>query len=170
MAGPLPDPNRRRRNPPTIPVTKLPAAGRKGRAPAVPSWVKLGKSGKAWWAWAWSTPQAAGWGVGMGFESLLARRASLEDDLSALAEVEGLDIGELMEYESYRKVRAAIQRVAALSVGRLQIFKEVRELDDRLGLTPKGMAALRWTIVAEKPELPAKTEVARIDDYRSRLG
>ena len=106
----------------------------------------------------------------MGFESLVARRASLEDDLSALAEVEGLDIGELMEYESFRKVRAAIQRVAALSVGRLQIFKEVRELDDRLGLTPKGMAALRWTIVAEKPELPAKAEVARIDDYRSRLG
>lgn len=169
MAGPLPDPNRRRRNAPTIPTTKLPAGGRKGRAPAVPSWTSLSKAGRAWWSWAWSTPQAAGWGVGAGFESLVARRASLEDDLSALAAVEGLDVGGLLGAESFRELRAVIQRVASLATGRLQIFKEIRELDDRLGLTPKGLAALRWTIVEENPAKADQSEVTRIDDYRARL-
>ncbi len=35
----------------------------------------------------------------------------------------------------------------------------MRELDDRLGLTPKGLAALRWKVVAdpqEQPETPAE--------------
>lgn len=169
MPGPLPEPNRRRRNAPTIPTTKLPAAGRAGRVPSAPSWCELAKAGKAWWAWAWKTPQAAAWSVGD--EPMIARRAALEDDLAALAAVESLDLADVLEQDDARRLRDVITRLAALATGRLQIMREMRELDDRLGLTPKGLAALRWTIVA--PERPADTKapssVARLDDRRTRL-
>lgn len=147
MPGPLPQATRRRTNAATIPTTHLPASGRKGRAPGVPPFVTLGKAGRAWWAWAWRTPQACAWAVGM--ESVAARRASLEDDLAALASVDGLDFSDLGERAD--EVRATVARVASLATGRLAILREVRELDDRLGLTPKAMAALRWSIVAEAP-------------------
>ena len=91
----------------------------------------------------WSTPQAAAWALG--HEGLVARRASLEDDLVALELVQGLDFDEFVG-EHMKDVREAVQRVAALATGRLQICREMRELDDRLGLSPKAMAQLRWTI------------------------
>lgn len=149
MPGPLPSQNRRRRNAPTVPTTTLPAKGRSGRVPAVPTWTRLRKSGMAWWRWAWHTPQAAGWAPGM--ESLVARRASLEDDLAAAGEVESLELDELLGAKS-AEVREAIGRLASLVSGRLVIFREMRELDDRLGLSPKGMATLRWTIADEEEE------------------
>ena len=78
----------------------------------------------------------------------MARRASLEDDLAALEAVQGLDFDDLLG-EKAMEVRLAVQHVAALATGRLQIVREMRELDDRLGLTPKAMAQLRWTIKGE---------------------
>jgi hypothetical protein len=39
---------------------------------------------------------------------------------------------------------------ASLAGDRLKLLKEARELDHALGLTPKGMAALHWKIVADK--------------------
>jgi len=146
--GPLPAPDALRRNAPTIPTTSLPASGRKGVAPAPPFGMDLGAEGSAWWSWAWSTPQAAGWSVGD--EYLVARRASLEDDLAALAAVEGLDCGNLDGADD--ELRKLIQRIAALATGRLQLMREMREIDDRLGLTPKGLAALRWKIVDDTPK------------------
>lgn len=154
MPGPLPDPNARRRNAPTIPTTNLPASGRHGPVPKVPKWVELGAAGKGWWAWAWKTPQAAGWSDGN--IPMVAQRASLEDDLASLAEVEGLDFADVDPTGNTAELRRTVQRVAALATGKLAILKECRELDDRLGLTPKGMAALRWTIVDDKPEEKAK--------------
>jgi hypothetical protein len=76
----------------------------------------------------------------------VARRASLEDDLAAIELVQGIDFSEVVDADRADAVRAAVQRVAALASGRLQILREMRELDDRLGLTPKAMAQLRWTI------------------------
>lgn len=154
---PLPTPNPRRRNAPTIPTTKLPAAGRAGDAPDCP--YALAAAGAVWWGWAWALPQAAAWSAGDVY--FVARRAAMEDDLAALGAVEGLDFEELAG--RYEETAAAIRRVAGLATGRLQVMKEMRELDDRLGLTPKGMAALRWTIVAEPekstgaPTSPSKT-------------
>lgn len=145
--GPLPDPNRRRRNAPTIPTTSLPVSGRPGRAPRPPAWLMLGAAGLAWWRWAWATPQACAWGPG--HEVAIARRASLEDDLAAVASVESLDLLDVADAEKTAEVRTVVSRLAALATGRLAICKECRELDDRLGLTPKGMAALRWTVVAD---------------------
>jgi hypothetical protein len=149
--GPLPDPNRRRRNAPTIPTTNLPASGRKGRAPQ--PLVYLGAAGTAWWRWAWRLPQACGWSEGD--LAMIGRRASLEDDLATIAKVEGLDFLDALEEEKAAKVRETIQRLAALATGKLALCREARELDDRLGLTPKGLAALRWKIVADVEPVPA---------------
>lgn len=168
--GPLPNPDRRRTNAPTIPTTHLPSTGRSGPVPRPPSWVNLDKAGKGWWAWAWKTPQAAGWSVGD--LAMIARRAGLEDDLSYLADVKGLDALAALGMDDSELVRL-VRGLAPLATGKLQILREMRELDDRLGLTPKGMAQLRWKIVDTEPESkPAGssiTAVANLDDRRARL-
>ena len=146
MRGPLPQQSRRRTNAPTFPTTQLPAAGRSDPPPKLPPSPKLGKAGRAWWRWAWSTPQAAAWALG--HEGMVARRASLEDDIAALEAVRGVDFDDLFGADA-AELRHVVQRVAALATGRLQLMREMRELDDRLGLTPKAMAQLRWTIKSE---------------------
>lgn len=169
MPGPLPNPQRRRTNAPTIPTTNLPAGGRHAPAPKVPRWVKLGKSGRAWWAWAWRTPQAAAWAAG--HEVFVARRASLEDDLSALEDIRGLDFDVLLG-ASASEARQAVARVAALATSRLSVLKEMRELDDRLGLSPKGMAALRWQVVADAPDVAGRDHGGNVvaPDRWQRMG
>jgi hypothetical protein len=104
---------------------------------------------------------------------MVARRASLEDDLTALAKVNGIDVSEMGEDANLREMRAVIANLASLATGKLQILREMRELDDRLGLTPKGMAALRWVVVQDTPAETPKQEdlpagVASMD-RRSRL-
>ena len=163
MPGPLPNPQRRRRNAPTIPTTALPAAGREGRPPRVPPGVRLGKAGRAWWRWARKTPQADAWASG--HEGVVHRRASLEDDLAALETVHGIDLGEVLGDDHVgRALREVVVRLAGLATGRLQILKEMRELDDRLGLTPKAMAALRWTVgePETKPDEGAGEDLAEV--------
>lgn len=153
--GPLPNPEKRRRNAPTIPTTALPAGGHTGRIPRSP--YSLGSAGAAWWKWAWRTPQAAAWSAGDLFA--VARRAQLEDDVSAL-ECDGLGpipdgFDDLAEYLD--NVKFVVQHLKALAGGKLAVIKEMRELDDRLGLTPKAMASLRWSITedAAKPSRSA---------------
>lgn len=169
--GPLPDPNRRRRNAPTIPTTNLPAGGYTGEMPVPPEWVDLGEAGLAWWAWAWRTPQAAAWSPGD--DCMIARRASLEDDLRIQNQVDSMDFFDALNAEEAAAVKQLIGRLAALASGRLAICKEMRELDNLLGLTPKGMAALRWKIVPDpkaKETAPSTGgNVASLDDRRARL-
>lgn len=170
MPGPLPKPSRRRRNAPVVPTTTLVSGGRTDPAPEVPEWSHLGDAGQAWWAWAWATPQALAWGTAVGMESWVARRASLEDDLSAIESVDGLDWLELADAENARDFRDVVGRVAAMVTGRLSIMREMREMDDRLGLSPKGMAQLRWTIVDETPKAPAvRTSTTSTKNRRERL-
>ena len=174
--GPLPTRNPRRRNAPTIPTTSLPVSGRKGAAPAVPEWIALRRAGLAFWKWAWATPQACAWGDSVGQESIIARRAQLEDMAAALNDVRGLDFDDMnlegTDAGNRREVAAAVAQVCSLATNHLQLMKEMRELDDRLGLTPKGMESLRWKVVAD--ETPAETApatpgVTRIDSRRDRL-
>ena len=79
---------------------------------------------------------------------------------------------EVLESETQAEVRRAVSRLASLATGRLGIMREMRELDDRLGLTPKAMAQLRWTVVAEDPADQAADDdsgVARLEERRRRL-
>lgn len=167
MPGPLESPTKKRRNAPTIPTTNLPASGRGGDAPSCP--YALGIPGAAWWAWAWALPQAAAWSGGDLY--VVARRASLEDDIEALARVEGLDALDVLEVEKATEFRQLIQRLAALATGRMGLAKEMRELDDRLGLTPKAMAAMRWKITDDaEPETKAPVRQLRaVHDPRAAL-
>lgn len=154
--GPLPKPDARRRNAPTIPTTKLPAGGRTERAPAVPKPYKLGKAGAAFWRWAWKSPQATSWDSGALYT--VARRSSLEDDLAALdlpdTTLEVIDLLGIDE-ESAKLVAFALRQLKAHGAGRTSVMKEMRELDKVLGLNPKALADLRWTIVADAAPPPA---------------
>jgi hypothetical protein len=176
MPGPLPDPESVRRNAPTIPTTKLPAGGRRGAIPEVPRWRQLGVAGREWWDWAWHTPQACSWDDGQLLK--VADRASLEDDLIAVHradEVEDFlrDVGNAADLT---ELKAVVRHMAALISGRLSILQRISELDDRLGLSPKGRDQLRLKIVADDDyypktsktsgETPAK--VTQIDHRRRR--
>lgn len=150
--GPLPKATRRRTNAPTIPTSVLPAEGLSRPAPAVPKTYKFGTAAKAWWKWAWSTPQAAAWSDGDLYA--LARRASLEDDLVAVALVESFDLADYLDVDdsaAVQRLGEVMRRLKALAGGRLAVMKEMDALDIQFGLTAKGMAQLRWTITADEP-------------------
>lgn len=181
--GPAPDPNARRRNAPTIPTTELPAAGREGRAPTLPKgYNNLGKIGRAWWRAAWKLPQATKWDEGSVYA--VARRARLEDRLAAL-DVEmptdqledvmlhaaGADGDEDRIRTAIRDMAAVVYQLKALAGGEVAVMKAILELDGRLGLNPKAMNDLRWTIaeaVDDQADVP--DDVAHLADYRDRLG
>lgn len=175
MPGPLPDPNARRRNAPTIPTSVLPAEGNDGPTPVVPASYDLGAAGQAWWSWAWRLPQAAGWSAGDLYA--LARRASIEDDLVSLERAD-FDLEELLgiEKDSERTsaLEAIIRRLKALAGGKVSLMREARELDNRFGLTPKGLADLRWTIRATEatpePAAGQEDEVGKRREERRERG
>lgn len=164
--GPLPNPQKRRRNAPTIPTTNLPAGGRTGTAPRPPKSHPLGKAGTAWWKWAWHTPQAAAWDPGALYT--IAHRAQLEDSLALLAEIVPMRLAEFLEVDPDERldvVEDVLRATRALAGGRLSVMKEIRELDDRLGLTPKGLAQLRWRIVEDTPTRDADTPAPSASRY-----
>jgi hypothetical protein len=162
--GPLPTENPRRRNQPTIPSTSLPKGGRKGPIPKCP--LELGDAGRAWWRWAWRLPQATRWDAGARY--FVARRAVLEDHAVALRFDAELDLGDLFDadnQEAARRVEWALGMLKRSASGEVALFKEMRELDNRLGLNPKAMGDLRWTIdggAEAESEPKAGAEVRRL--------
>lgn len=143
--GPLPNPQARRRNSPTIAAADLPAEGRRGEAPECP--LDLAEAGSCWWKWAWSTPQATKWDAGALY--FVARRALLEDHAAALDFADELDLGDLFaadDFDAKSRVEWALSLLKRSATGEVALMKEMRELDNRLGLNPKAMADLRWTI------------------------
>lgn len=166
--GPLPNPNRRRTNPPTIPTTKLPASGYQGEIPECP--YRLEAAGEAWWLWAWRTPQASAWDPGSLYS--LARRARLEDTLAALHLIDDFELLDLFaqgDIEARSRVEWALRTLKASASGALAVQKEMRELDDKFGLTAKGLAALRWTIVPDGADEKPAPRAARASTSRNHL-
>jgi len=49
----------------------------------------------------------------------------------------------------------------------VSLMSEVRQMEDRLGLTPMSLLRLRWKIVDEAPAIESVTD---LDAYRSALG
>jgi hypothetical protein len=165
MAGPLPNPQSRRRNSPTRASTTLPAAGRKGRPPKCP--YPLAEAGRTWWKWAWSLPQATAWDKGALY--VVARRAALEDDLEILENVGDLsDIVGMAPVDAIAQLEFILGRLKGIASGRSQVMREMRELDNRLGLNPKAMADLRWAIDDDAEPKPKgrKAKVTKLDEYR----
>jgi hypothetical protein len=158
MPGPLPNPQSRRRNAPTIPTTQLPREGRQGAPPEPP--YELGAAGAKWWLWAWGLPQATAWDDGALYG--LARRAQLEDDVRTLDEAEGFVLEDFMDVSEEdrdvaKRLEALMRRLKALAGGRVSVMREMRELDNRFGLNAKAMADLRWSI-ADDHTAPAPTQ------------
>ncbi len=122
---------------------------------------ELAAAGAEWWAWAWQTPQASKWGDGHLY--VVARRARLEDDVAALAAFnDHLDLADLLAgagIEATGRVEWALRTLKGQASGKLTVEREMRELDDRLGLTPK--ASLGW-----KFDEPAKGD--GLDDLARR--
>lgn len=148
--GPLPTGEAARRNKPKIPTTNLPAEGYQGPIPECP--VELGEHGRVWWAWAWRTPSAAGWSDGDLY--FLGHRAQLEDDIKALDSEDFTVLDEVLampDDDAAAILGGLINRLKSLATGKSSLLTRVNDMDDKLGLTPKGMAALRWKIV-EAPE------------------
>jgi hypothetical protein len=147
--GPLPSGDARRSNAPAIASTVLPRAGRTARAPTVPKPYRLGKAGAAWWRWAWKLPQATQWDSGTLY--FVVRRAQLEDDLAAREIASGVDLDELLagaDREAIRAIGDAFAALHRIAAGSTALMREARELDNRLGLNPKAMAELRWSVAA----------------------
>lgn len=139
MPGPVPAAERRRRNEPTFPTTRLPVSGYRGPIPKVPAQVVLETAGKAWWRWAWRTPQAAAWNAGHLWN--VARRAQLEDVWAK----------QLEDGKATAAMASAMQM-----------------LENRLGLTPKGMLELRWEIVADIPAPDAAPDPEHANEVAQR--
>lgn len=144
--------------PAPTPATALPPGGRRGRAPKCP--YELGAAGETWWRWAWKTPQASQWDTGSHY--LIGRRAQLEDSLAALDQFDpgaldeffrSLDLsGDEAVWDAISGLGRIIGRLQALAGGRLAIVQKMAELDDRLGLNPRALAALKWAVTNGKPK------------------
>src|ERR1039458_6768545 len=126
-AGPLPTPNRRRRNAPTFATSRLDSEGRSGRKPACP--YKLGDAGKKFWTWAWETPQALKWGDWARYT--VARRAALEDDLENLDLVNTLGICDLLEMdegsEMAQRLDSILKTLKRLAGNKMAVIKADRK-------------------------------------------
>lgn len=155
MAGggryPNPDGERRNRAPQQFDWTVLPLEGRAGPAPELPAWRAWTDRTLAWWAKLWSTPQATMWDPsGRSLHTL----ALLHHDLM---------LDELREQP----------RAASLSA-------EMRQHEDRHGLTPKAMLQLRWRVstapAADAPVFtlvpagPPRPDVSEMPSKRAKKG
>lgn len=126
MPGPPPKPasERRRANAPMANTLQLPAEGRKGRTPRFPGPGTLDANGRKIWRELWRTPMAVAW-ERFSWDRVVARYVA-----TLVAAERALDEGE----------------PSAALLG------EVRQLEDRLGLTPMALLRLRWEIVADDLE------------------
>jgi hypothetical protein len=123
MAGggryPNPDGERRNRAERAFDWTTLPLEGRPGPAPALPALRAWDDQTLLWWAALWATPQAVMWdntGRTLHTLALLHHQLMLDKDLPGVAS------------------KAA------------SIAAEMRQHEDRHGLTPKAMLQLRWRV------------------------
>jgi hypothetical protein len=139
--------------PTPIAAVSLPPAGRRGRPPKCP--YELADAGGAWWRWAWSTPQATQWDRGSLYT--VGRRAQLEDDLAALDQfdphaLDWLFAGTAPDEEMLQALAAIVGALKGLAGSRLAVVQKMAELDDRLGLSPRALAALKWAVTDGEPK------------------
>lgn len=125
MAGmgryPNPEDQRRNRNERAFDWTVLPMEGRPGPAPKLPALRPWTKATLDWWDALWRTPQATQWdqtGRTLHTLAILHHQLAVDQDLTA------------------DKSRAA------------SLAAEMRQHEDRHGLTPKAMLQLRWRVSA----------------------
>lgn len=125
-SGPAPKPAAQRRRTNATPgTTYLPTEGRQGDAPEWPL-ASMTLAEEVAWRDLWATPQAVAW--------------------------ERLGIGTVRVVARYTRLVCMAEGSAAgrMTVAAAEVVGEVRQLEDRLGLTPMAMLRLRWEIVADE--------------------
>lgn len=154
MPGPPPKPadERARRNKTPV-AMRLPARGRAGRAPAWPVGFGHSRAHDVIWASLWKTPQAVAWEQ-LGWNRVVARYV----DCLVSAE---RDLDDISDPKLY----------AAMLTAQTKLLPELRQLEDRLGLTPLSMLRLQWAIAADEvgEKRTAKTAV-KARGARGRYG
>lgn len=107
-----------------------------GRKGTTPRWPLKGHTPKGWVA-LWKKPQAIMWERN-GDELLVAR---------------------------YLHLRNMVQQPESLKAIMPTVLGELRQMEDRLGLSPMALLRLRWEIVEDEPEEevrgPRRTSVSR---------
>ncbi|MDU0478379.1 hypothetical protein QVA66_03890 [Staphylococcus chromogenes] len=93
-----------------------------GRKGRAPKWPLPGRAPRGW-AELWKTPQAVMWEK-LGSELSVARYLLLRVSMERLV-------------AEHKEVRSAL-------------FSEIRQSEDSLGLSPKGMQTLRWRIASDE--------------------
>jgi len=134
---PKPDNQKRNRNEPAFGWSDLPAAGREGEPPSLPP---RSEDARDWldvtieaWADLWKSPQATMWDPS---GRTLRSWAVCFDDLA--------------QCQKDRKPVPA------------SLLNEMRQVEDRHGLSPKAMLQLRWRIVTEDSSaVPVRTSKDR---------
>jgi len=151
MPGPAPKPDgqRRRRNAPMANTLKLPAEGRAGVAPEWPVGLEPSARARVVWDGLWSTPQAVAW-ERLGWTRVVARYAQMVADSER-------DLSEVEDPKVY----------LALSRAQAALMPELRQLEDRLGLTPMSMLRLRWEVTTD--EVGQQREARKAPVKRRRL-
>lgn len=141
MPGPAPSKNARRRNA-RPDWRKLPAGGRTEDPPEWP--IPTGRTPSVavlqLWSDLWHSPQAVAWEE-LGWVRVVAR---------------------------YAKLTVVAERGGKAATGSL--LSEVRQLEDRLGLSPMSMKRLQWEISDEAEEQESPAGVTSLDDYRDQFG
>lgn len=66
----------------------------------------------------------------------------------------------------YAKLLLAAEKPSATAA----LLSEVRQLEDRLGLSPMAMRRLQWEIAPADPVTGQEGNVADLEQYRARLG
>lgn len=134
MPGPAPKPagERRRRNAPMANTVHLPSEGRTEPAPVWPTGFGHGALADEIWAELWSTPQAVAW-ERLGYTRVVARY------VGCLVAAER-DLDDIEDPKLY----------ASMLANQAKLLPEVRQLEDRLGLTPMAMLRLRWEVVEDE--------------------
>lgn len=142
-ATPKPPGARRRRNTGQSEWQQLPAEGRQGEIPEPRTDRELGEVAKRYWDTLWTSPMAVTF-TDADIQPL-TRLAVLVDDRARAESAEGL----LEIVEDYHGNSVEV------IVGRFAADGEIRQLEDRYGVSPLARRRLQWEIrQGEVVELP----------------
>lgn len=164
--GPPPKPagQRRRRNAPAAGASVLEAPAR--RPAKLPGSKEMLPATRAWWRTIWASPMASRWTPAD--EPALVRLAHLKDltDRELRGWTDRLMVGDLELDENRPGLVHVILAGPRVSV---QLLAEMRQLEDRLGLTPMARRRLGWELPGDEDRAAATAPPDELEARRDRF-